>query len=44
MLCTPIDGIGLCGRQAPHGLRGRTQKAIINYKKRHGLPVAGQDR
>jgi hypothetical protein len=34
MLCTPIDGIGLCGREAPHGMRGRTQKAIANYKRR----------
>jgi hypothetical protein len=39
MLCTPLDGIGLCGRQAPHGLRGRTQKAIANYKRRV-LPAA----
>ncbi len=27
-LCTPIDGYGLCGRIAPHTLRGRTQTAI----------------
>jgi hypothetical protein len=35
MLCAPIDGIGLCGRDAPHGLKGRTQKAIANYLRRH---------
>lgn len=42
MLCTPIDGIGLCGRDAPHGLKGRTQKAIANYRRRHQVePVEG---
>jgi len=28
MLCFPVAGKGLCGRHAPHGLRGRTQLAI----------------
>lgn len=34
LLCTPIDGRGLCGRPAPHHLRGRTQEAIRRYKER----------
>lgn len=32
MLCTPIDELGLCGRPAPHKLKGRTQRAIAVYK------------
>jgi hypothetical protein len=27
-LCEPVGGLGLCGRVAPHALRGRTQMAI----------------
>jgi len=34
-ICKPIDGNGLCGREAPHLLKGRTQLAIENYRKRH---------
>jgi hypothetical protein len=30
-LCTPVDGQGTCGRVAPHGLRGRTQRAIARF-------------
>jgi hypothetical protein len=33
-LCAPEDGIGLCGRIAPHALRGRTDLAIESYQKR----------
>jgi len=33
-LCTPIEGKGLCGRVAPHALKGRTQLAIAGYKSR----------
>ena len=33
-LCTPVDGRGLCGRPAPHGLKGRTQRAIAGYNER----------
>ena len=33
-LCTPIDEQGLCGRLAPHSLRGRHQQAIANYEAR----------
>lgn len=33
-LCTPIHGRGHCGRLAPHGMLGRTQQAILNYKLR----------
>ena len=33
-LCAPEDGLGLCGRIAPHALRGRTDLAIENYVQR----------
>ena len=33
-LCQPIDGLGTCGRQAPHGLIGRHQAAIAAYQAR----------
>ena len=32
-LCKPIEGRGLCGRRAPHGLISRHREAIRNYKK-----------
>lgn len=32
--CRPIEGRGLCGRLAPHGLKGRTQIAIAGYNAR----------
>lgn len=31
-LCAPKDGIGVCGRVAPHTVQGRTQLAILKYK------------
>jgi hypothetical protein len=31
-LCEPIEGLGICGRLAPHAMIGRTQKAIQNYR------------
>jgi hypothetical protein len=33
-LCVPEDGIGLCGRIAPHTVTGRTQMAILKHKIR----------
>ncbi len=27
-LCKPIDGMGQCGRMAPHGMKDRIQRAI----------------
>ena len=33
-LCTPAEGVGQCGRDAPHGLEGRTQAAIRAYKSK----------
>ncbi len=30
-LCTPIDGVGPCGRVAPHALIGRTQTALVDH-------------
>jgi hypothetical protein len=30
-LCAPVDGRGTCGRPAPHGLQGRTQRAIAEW-------------
>jgi hypothetical protein len=32
--CVPEDGIGLCGRVAPHSTTGRTQVALLKYKIR----------
>jgi hypothetical protein len=35
-LCVPKEGIGFCGRVAPHTVAGRTQMAILKYKiKQH---------
>ncbi len=31
-LCTPKNGIGFCGRVAPHAVVGRTQMAILKHK------------
>ena len=31
-LCTPKNGIGKCGRVAPHTVTGRTQLAILKHK------------
>ncbi|MCJ7630213.1 MAG: hypothetical protein MUO50_17710 [Longimicrobiales bacterium] len=31
-LCVPKNGIGLCGRLAPHTVTGRTQIAILKHK------------
>jgi hypothetical protein len=31
-LCIPKNGIGLCGRIAPHTVTGRTQIAILKHK------------
>jgi hypothetical protein len=30
-LCEPVEGRGLCGRDAPHAMVGRTQLAIAAY-------------
>jgi len=35
-LCVPKDGIGTCGRVAPHAVVGRTAEAILKYKIRQG--------
>ena len=31
-LCVPKEGIGYCGRVAPHGVTSRTQVAILKHK------------
>ncbi len=33
-LCSPVDGMGECGRAAGHAHLGRTQKAILGSKLR----------
>ncbi len=33
-LCVPQQGMGECGRVAPHALLGRKQRAILNFKLR----------
>ena len=35
-LCQPVDGLGECGRIAPHALMGRTLNALAAYKAREG--------
>ena len=30
-LCQPVNGLGVCGRIAPHTLRGRTDLAIERH-------------
>lgn len=42
-LCTPLEGVGPCGRLAPHALVGRTQLAIAHYEGR-GLREPTADR
>ena len=32
-ICKPKNGLGFCGRPAPHVLRGRIQRGIDRYKK-----------
>ena len=31
-LCVPKEGIGFCGRVAPHTVTGKTQIAILKHK------------
>jgi len=31
--CVPRNGLGACGRIAPHAIRGRTQRAIDKFKR-----------
>jgi hypothetical protein len=33
-LCVPVEGIGPCGRVAPHSLLGPTREAILAHRKR----------
>ncbi len=33
-LCVPRNGIGRCGRVAPHAIQGKTSRAILDYKIR----------
>ena len=33
-LCVPVEGIGPCGRIAPHSLLGPTREAILAHQKR----------
>jgi hypothetical protein len=41
-LCEPVEELGLCGRVAPHGLQGRTQRAIAAQRARR-KPVIRDD-
>jgi hypothetical protein len=36
-LCTPVAGVGFCGRPAPHAMMGRIQLGIAAQM---GLPLA----
>ena len=33
-MCVPKNGLGVCGRVAPHAVTGRTQQAILRHKLR----------
>jgi hypothetical protein len=35
-LCVPKEGVGACGRVAPHGVMGRTAEAILRFKIHRG--------
>jgi len=37
-VCTPVQGIGACGRVAPHALLGRTQEAILRQRTLRATP------
>ena len=41
-LCSPVDGVGLCGRQAPHAVKSLAQIAIANYKRSQKQEVHSQ--
>ena len=36
-ICTPVDGMGECGRLQPYHLVGRTDGAILRYRARQEL-------
>ena len=38
-LCQPINGRGLCGRQAPHAVHGRTYFAMKASEERERKPI-----
>jgi hypothetical protein len=38
-ICKPINGLGTCGRVAPHTLLGRVQRAIARYQAEHPQPA-----
>lgn len=40
-MCTPIDGRGLCGRQAPHAQHGHTYYAMKASEERGRATVEG---
>ena len=40
-VCVPVQGIGACGRIAPHALTGRTQAAILRHARPCGEGSAG---
>ncbi len=42
--CVPKEGIGLCGRIAPHTVQGRTQLAILKHKLRQRSTQSEFDR
>ncbi|MFC1575323.1 hypothetical protein ACFL5A_01585 [Gemmatimonadota bacterium] len=33
-MCVPKNGLGVCGRVAPHAVVGKTAEAILRYKTR----------
>lgn len=40
MMCKPVDGKGLCGRQAPHAVDNTHRKAIRAFNERRAREAA----
>lgn len=38
-MCIPINGIGACGRIAPHAMTSRIQRSIAAYKRKRALEL-----
>ncbi len=38
--CKPVKGKGLCGREAPHGLKSEHQVAMAEYARRNQAKIS----
>ena len=41
--CVPRDGVGDCGRLAPHAMLGQTQRAILEHRRRRRAENLGAE-